>query len=218
MMDWIILDKLHHDWISILIFFNLFLLSYTKWRYDRKFLSFFKSIDPSVYFNNYGNNFFFSKLFGVNILIFSIATISLFLIFILYSLSLTNMILFEFLVLFSFLLSIGLISYFSYTFLGSLLGAKKEILVYNFNNLRLLFRISVFIFIIEFFHYFYFFDSFLFLRITFFCALMFYYFYSIVVIYNFLKSLKRGKFYFILYLCTLKTTPWVFIYWFIKYI
>ena len=128
------------------------------------------------------------------------------------------MILFEFLILFSFLLSIGLISYFSYTFLGSLLGAKKEILVYNFNNLRLLFRISVFIFIIEFFHYFYFFDSFLFLRIIFFCALMFYYFYSIVVIYNFLKSLKGGKFYFILYLCTLKTTPWVFIYWFIKYI
>ena len=217
-MDWIILNKFHQDWISILIFSNLLLLSFTKWRYDRKFVSFFKSIDPSVYFNNYGNNFFFSKLFGISILFFSIANISLFLIFVLNSFSLTKMILFEFLILFSFLLSIGLISYFSSTFLGSLLGVKKEILAYNFNGLRFLFRISVLIFIIEFIHYFYFFDSFLFLKIIFFCFLIFYYLYSFVIIYNFLRNLNRGKFYFILYLCTLKFTPWVFIYWFITYI
>ena len=87
-MDWIFLNKVHQDWISILIASNLILLSLTKWRYDRKFISFFKSVDPSVYFNNYGNNFFFNRFFGANILIFSVVNVSLFLIFILNSLDL----------------------------------------------------------------------------------------------------------------------------------
>ncbi len=217
-MDWITLNKSHHDWISILIFSNLILLSYTKWRYDRKFTSFFKSIDPSVYFNNYGNNFFFNRFFGVSILIFSIVNISILLIFILDYFNLIKMILFEFLILLSFLLSIGFVSYFTCSFFGSVLGVRKQTLAYSFNNLRLLFRISIFILTIITIHHFYFFNTFLFLKISFFCVLVSYYLYSIVIIYNFLKDLNKGKFYFILYLCTLKSAPWVFIYWFIKYI
>ncbi len=217
-MDWIILNKLHHDWISILIFSNLILLSFTKWRYDRKFTSFFKSIDPSVYFNNYGNNFFFNRFFGVSIFIFSVVNVSLFLIFILDYLNLIEKIFFEFLILFSFLFSIGFVSYFTCTLLGGLLGVRRQTLAYNFNKLRFIFRTSLFIFIILTIHHFYFFNTFLFLNTTFICVLMSYYLYSIVIIYNFLKDLNKGKFYFILYLCTLKFTPWVFIYWFIKYI
>jgi len=215
-MDWIILNNFHHDWISILIFSNLILLSYTKWRYDRKFTSFFKSIDPSVYFNNYGNNFFFNRSFGISILIFSLVNISLFLIFILNCFNLIEMILFQFLILFSFLLSIGFVSYFSCSVLGNVLGVKKQTLAYIFNNLRFLFRISIFIFTILTIHHFYFFNTFLFIKITFFCVLMIYYLYSIVIIYNFLRDLNKGRFVFILYLCVLKITPWVFIYWFIK--
>ena len=215
-MDWIILNKLNHEWISILIFSNLILLSFTKWRYDRKFTSFFKSVDPSVYFNNYGNNFFFNRSFGVSILTFSLVNVSLFLIFILDYLNLIKMISFEFLILFSFLLSIGFLSYFTCSFMGSVLGVRRQTLTYSFNNLRFLFRISIFIFLILTIHHFYFFNTFLFLNITFFCVLIFYYLYSIVIIYNFLRDLNKGKFYFILYLCTLKITPWVFIYWFIK--
>lgn len=217
-MDWIILNKLQHDWISILIFSNLILLSFTKWRYDRKFTSFFKSIDPSVYFNNYGNNFFFNRFFGVSIFIFSVVNVSLFLIFILDYLNLIEKIFFEFLILFSFLISIGFVSYFTCSLLGGLLGVRRQTLAYSFNNLRLIFRTSLFIFIILIIHHFYFFNTFLFLNTTFICALMSYYSYSIVIIYNFLEDLNKGKFYFILYLCTLKFTPWVFIYWFIKYI
>ena len=215
-MDWIILNKLHHDWVSILIFSNLILLSYTKWRYDRKFTSFFKSIDPSVYFNNYGNNFFFNRSFGVSILIFSLVNISLFLVFILDYFNLIRMVLFEFLILFSFLLMIGFVSYFICSLLGGALKVRKKTLVYSFNNLRFLFRISIFIFTILIIHHFYFFNTFLFLKITFFCVLMFYYLYSSIISYNFLRDLNKGKFYFILYLCTLKITPWVFIYWFVK--
>jgi len=217
-MDWITLNKSHHDWISILIFSNLILLSYTKWRYDRKFTSFFKSIDPSVYFNNYGNDFFFNRFFGVSILIFSIVNISILLIFILDYFNLINMILFEFLILLSFLLSIGFVSYFTCSFFGGLLGVRRQALAYSFNNLRLLFRISFFILTIITIHHFYFFNTFLFLKISFFCVLVSYYLYSIVIIYSFFKDLDKGKFYFILYLCTLKSAPWVFIYWFIKYI
>ena len=215
-MDWNILNKFHNDWVSILIFSNLILLSYTKWRYDRKFTSFFKSIDPSVYFNNYGNNFFFNRSFGISILIFSLVNISLFLIFILNCFNLIEMILFQFLILFSFLLSIGFVSYFSCSVLGNVLGVKKQTLAYIFNNLRFLFRISIFIFTILTIHHFYFFNTFLFIKITFFCVLMIYYLYSIVIIYNFLRDLNKGRFVFILYLCVLKITPWVFIYWFIK--
>ena len=215
-MDWIILNKLHHDWVSILIFSNLILLSYTKWRYDRKFTSFFKSIDPSIYFNNYGNNFFFNRSFGVSILIFSLVNISLYLIFILDYFNLIKMNLFEFFILFSFLLSIGFVSYFTCSILGGALRVRKQSLGYSLNNLRFLFRISIFIFTILSIHHFYFFNTFLFLKITFFCVLMFYYLYSIIISYNFLKDLDKGKFYFILYLCTFKITPWVFIYWFAK--
>ena len=215
-MDWILLNKVHQDWISILIFCNLMLLSFIKWRYDRKFTSFFKSIDPSVYFNNYGNNFFFNRFFGASILVFSIANISLCLIFILNSLDLIELNIISFLIFFSFLLLIGFLSYLINSILGQILAVKRETLAYIFNNLRFLFRLSIFIFIILVIHYYYFFDTFIFLSTTSLCLFMFYFLYSIVIIYKFLRNLDKGKLYFILYLCTLKITPWVFIYWFIN--
>ena len=215
-MDWILLNKVHQDWISILIFSNLTLLSFIKWRYDRKFTSFFKSIDPSVYFNNYGNNFFFNRFFGASILVFSIANISLCLIFILNSLDLIELNIISFLIFFSFLLLIGFLSYFINSILGQILAVKKETLAYIFNNLRFLFRLSIFIFVILVIHYYYFFDTFIFLSTTSLCLLMFYFLYSILIIYKFLRNLDKGKMYFILYLCTLKITPWVFMYWFIN--
>ena len=125
---------------------------------------------------------------------------------------------FSFSILFSFLLSIGFLSYLINSFLGRILSVKKQTLVYSFINLRFLFRVSIFIYIILIVHHFYFFKKFLFLEITFFSIIIFYYLYSILIIYKFLGNINRGKFYFICYLCTLKITPWVFIYWFIKYI
>ncbi len=217
-MDWIILNKFHIDWVSIIIFLNLILLSYTKWKYDRKFTSFFKSIDPSIYFNNYGNNFFFNRLFGINILVFSLVNISLILIFILNSFGLIKMVFFEFSILFLFLIFIGFLSYILCSFLGVVLGFKREALAYLFNNLRFLFRISIVVYAILIFHHFYFINTFQFLKISFFCVLILYYLFSIIIVYRFLEKLNRGKFYLILYLCTLKVTPWVFFYWFIKYI
>ena len=215
-MDWIFLNKVHQDWISILMFCNLMLLSFTKWRYDRKFTSFFKSIDPSVYFNNYGNNFFFNRFFGASILVFSISNISLCLIFILNSLDLIELNIISFLIFFSFLLLVGFLSYFVNLILGQILAVKRETLAYIFNNLRFLFRLSIFIFIILVIHYYYFFDTFIFLITTSLCVFLFYFLNSFVIIYKFLRNLDKGKLYFILYLCTLKITPWVFIYWFIN--
>ena len=215
-MDWILLNKVHQDWISILLFCNLMLLSFTKWKYDRKFTSFFKSIDPSIYFNNYGNNFFFNRFFGASILVFSIANISLCLIFILNSLDLIELNIISFLIFFSFLLLIGFLSYFVNLILGQILAVKRETLAYIFNNLRFLFRLSIFIFIILVIHYYYFFDTFIFLNTTSLCVFLFYFLYSILIIYKFLGNLDKGKLYFILYLCTLKITPWVFMYLFIN--
>ena len=215
-MDWILLNKIHQDWISILMFSNLMLLSLIKWRYNRKFTSFFKSIDPSVYFNNYGNNFFFNRYFGASILVFSIVNISLCLIFVLNSFNLIELDIILFLIFFSFLLLIGFFGYLINSILGGILAVKRETLVYSFINLRFLFRISIFIFIILVIHYYYFFDTFIFLNTTSFCVFVFYFLYSIIIIYKFLGNLEKGKLYFILYLCTLKFTPWVFIYWVIK--
>ena len=192
------------------------LLSITKWKYDRKLTSFFKSIDPSVYFNNYGNNFFFNRLFGINILIFSLINISLYIIFILNSFGLVKLYLNQFIILFSFLISVGFLSYLTNSLFGGMLSIKRETLAYSFNNFRLLFRVSVSIFIILFIHHFYFFNTFIFIRVTVFCVIFFYYMNSFIIIYKFLRNINRGRFYFILYLCTLKTTPWVFIYWFIN--
>ena len=215
-MDWILLNKIHQDWISILMFSNLMLLSLIKWRYNRKFTSFFKSIDPSVYFNNYGNNFFFNRYFGASILVFSIVNISLCLVFVLNSFNLIELDIISFIIFFSFLLLIGFFSYLINSILGGILAVKRETLVYSFINLRFLFRISIFIFIILVIHYYYFFDTSIFLNTTSFCVFVFYFLYSIIIIYKFLRNLEKGKLYFILYLCTLKITPWVFIYWVIK--
>ena len=215
-MDWILLNKVHQDWISILMFSNLMLLSFIKWRYDRKFTSFFKSIDPSVYFNNYGNNFFFNRFFGASILVFSITNISLYLIFILNYLDLIELNIISFIIFFSFLILVGFLSYLINSILGQILAVKRETLAYIFNNFRFLFRLSIFIFVILVVHYYYFFDTFIFLSTTSLCVFMFYFLYSIVIIYKFLGDLDKGKLYFILYLCTLKITPWVFIYWFIN--
>jgi hypothetical protein len=215
-MDWISLNKVNNDWISIIIFSNLMLLSITKWRYDRKLTSFFKSIDPSVYFNNYGNNFFFNRLFGVNILIFSLINVSLYTVFILNSFGLVKLYLNQFIVLFSFLMSIGFLSYLTNSLFGGMFLIKRETLAYSFNNFRLLFRVSIFIFIILFIHHFYFFNTFIFIRVTVFCIIFFYYVNSFIISYKFLRNINRGRFYFILYLCTFKTIPWVFIYWFIN--
>ncbi len=213
-MEWIHLDKVNQDWISILIFSNLFLLSLTKWKYDRKFTSFFKSIDPSIYFNNYGNNFFFNRLFGVSILFFSILNVALYLVFILNSLGFLKMDLYHFLILFFFLILIGFLSYSINSFVGGLFKIKRETLVYNFSNLRSLFRFSILIFVILSIHHFYFINTFTFLKITFYCLVILYYINSFRIVHIFLGNVNRGKFYFILYLCTLKFTPWVFIYWF----
>ena len=215
-MDWIFINKVHHDWISILIFSNLILLSFTKWKYDKKFTSFFKSIDPSVYFNNYGNNFFFNRLFGGSILIFCMVNISLYFILNFNYLGLSKIDFFQFCKLFFFLVSIGFLGYLINSFLGNLLSVKKEALVFSFNNLRFLFRISTFIFVILFVHQSYFLKNFLFLRVIFFSVIIFYYLYGIVIAIKFLGNINNGKFYFILYLCILKITPWVFIYWFIN--
>ncbi len=215
-MDWILLNKIHQDWISILMFSNLMLLSLIKWRYNRKFTSFFKSIDPSVYFNNYGNNFFFNRYFGASILVFSIVNISLCLVFVLNSFNLIELDIISFIIFFSFLLLIGFFSYLINSILGGILAVKRETLVYSFINLRFLFRISIFIYFILVIHYYYFFDTFIFLNTTSFCVFVFYFLYSIIIIYKFLRNLEKGKLYFILYLCTLKITPWVFIYWVIK--
>ena len=215
-MDWILLNKVHQDWISILMFSNLMLLSFIKWKYDRKFTSFFKSIDPSVYFNNYGNNFFFSRFFGASILVFSITNISLYLIFILNYLDLIELNIISFIIFFSFLILVGFLSYLINSILGQILAVKRETLAYIFNNFRFLFRLSIFIFVILVVHYYYFFDTFIFLSTTSLCVFMFYFLYSIVIIYKFLGDLDKGKLYFILYLCTLKITPWVFMYWFIN--
>ena len=217
-MDWIFINRVHYDWISILIFSNLILLSFTKWKYNRKFTSFFKSIDPSVYFNNYGNNFFFNRLFGGSILIFCMVNISLYFILNFSYLGLSKIDFFQFCKLFCFLVSFGFLSYLMNSFLGNLLSIKKEALVFSFNNLRFLFRISTFIFVILFVHQFYFLKNFLFLQVIFFSVIIFYYIYGIMIILKFLGNIKNGKFYFILYLCILKITPWVFIYWFIKHI
>ena len=215
-MDWILLNKIHQDWISILMFSNLMLLSLIKWRYNRKFTSFFKSIDPSVYFNNYGNNFFFNRYFGASILVFSIVNISLCLIFVLNSFNLIELDIISFLIFFSFLLLVGFFGYLINSILGGILAVKRETLVYSFINLRFLFRISIFIYFILVIHYYYFFDTFILLYTTSFCVFVFYFLYSIIIIYKFLGNLEKGKLYFILYLCTLKFTPWVFIYWVIK--
>ena len=215
-MDWILLNKVHQDWISILMFSNLMLLSFIKWRYDRKFTSFFKSIDPSVYFNNYGNNFFFNRFFGASILVFSIVNISLYLILILNSIDLIELNIMSFLIFFSFLLFIGFLSYLINSILGQIFAVKRETLAYIFNNLRFLFRLSIFIFIILVIHYYYFLDTFIFISTSSICVFMLYFLNSIVIIYKFLENLDKEKLYFILYLCTLKITPWVFMYWFIN--
>ena len=215
-MDWILLNKVHQDWISILMFSNLMLLSFIKWRYDRKFTSFFKSIDPSVYFNNYGNNFFFNRFFGASILVFSIVNISLYLILILNSIDLIELNIMSFLIFFSFLLFIGFLSYLINSILGQIFAVKRETLAYIFNNLRFLFRLSIFIFIILVIHYYYFLDTFIFISTSSICVFMLYFLNSIVIIYKFLENLDKEKLYFILYICTLKITPWVFMYWFIN--
>ena len=123
---------------------------------------------------------------------------------------------FQFCKLFFFLVSIGFLSYLINSFLGNLLSVKKEALVFSFNNFRFLFRISTFIFVILFVHQSYFLKNFLFLRVIFFSVIIFYYLYGIVIAIKFLGNINNGKFYFILYLCILKITPWVFIYWFIN--
>ena len=128
------------------------------------------------------------------------------------------MVFFEFSILFLFLILIGFLSYILCSFLGVVLGVKIETLAYAFDNLRFLFRISIFVYAILIVHHFYFINTFQFLKISFFCVLILYYLFSIIIVYRFLEKLNRGKFYLILYLCTLKVTPWVFIYWFIKYI
>ncbi len=215
-MEWITLNKINQDWISILLFLNFILLSLTKWKYDRRFVSFFKSIDPSVYFNNYGNNLFFNRSFGLYILTFSLVNVSLFVILTLKSYSILNVNKFQFLILLAFLLIITFLGQIVGGFLGSLFGCKKEILIYNFNKLRLIFRISILIFFILILHKFYFFNNLIFLKITFFVTIAAYYTNSLSVIFNFLRTVNRGKVYFILYLCTLKITPWVYIYWLIK--
>ena len=162
--------------------------------------------------------FFFNRLFGGSILIFCMVNISLYFILNFSYLGLSKIDFFQFCKLFCFLVSIGFLSYFLFSFLGVFLGVKRETLAYVFNNLRFLFRISIFVYAILIIHHFYFINTFQFLKISFFCVLILYYLFSIIIVYRFLEKLNRGKFYLILYLCTLKVTPWVFIYWFIKYI
>ena len=212
MNDWTLLATDYDDWMAYVLGLNFLLFVFCKQQFSQQFFSFFRVIDTPLYFNSYGDRSVIQQGFILSSVVFSIINCSLFLGFFMthyteYTLNLST-----FGLLFSGLSIVVVLRQIILLGLGFFIDLNSFINQYQFRQATYLFRLSFLVYVGLVFYHFTFAHSPLFFDLLLYTVLTLYLFYHLIVYRQLFHVLNKGGVYFILYLCTLKLSPWILLF------
>lgn len=211
MEEWILINKEDDSWISLIFLLNFLLFVVAKTRYNPQFKSFFRYFDTPLYFSNYSDNLIVTGGFNSIMGLFTFSNICLFLSFSLKYFADTPLRFEIFLVLFVAIFSIVLLRGLFIQLVGNFTGVISIINQYQFRILTYLKRWAIFIFIGLVFYHYALDDASTYFKSFFALAITVYIIYQIMVVIQLFKYINPNGLYFILYICTFKITPWIFL-------
>lgn len=216
MEEWIPIANENLDWVTLIYVVNFILIVYIKWRYELQFFSFLRLIDTTTYMNNYGEKYEVLNGFILLSMLFSSLTLSMFCVFFLhhYFAITLSFLLFIYLIV-GVLLTVLLRSLFI-LLLSNLLDVKRFFQSFQFRNCTYIFRLSIFLYTGLVFYHYGWNQSFFVFKLLFYGGTLIYLTSQVMVIGQLFSTINRGSLYFILYLCTLKMSPWILLFHGIK--
>ncbi len=179
---------------------------------NKPFFSFFRFIDRSTHFNNYAEKSLLKQGFIFCLAFFSLSNISLLGTSILGYYGIIDYNFSSFVLVFLSTFGIIFLRHLFQLILANLLQLEGFIYQFQFRNSTYIFRLSVLLYIGLVFNQYIplfsnlFFNGFLVLMLTSYLLT------QLLVIKEFFSTINRGGLYFILYLCTLKLSPWILLF------
>lgn len=212
MNEWTLLATDHDDWMAYVFGINFLLFVFCKQQFSHQFFTFFRVIDTPLYFSSYGERSILQQGFVVCSVVFSIINTSLFLGFLLMHFSPRIFDLNTFGLLFGGLSLVVILRQVILLGLGFFIDLNSFINQYQFRQATYLFRLSFLVYVGLVFYHFYFAHSPLFFNLMFYTVVSLYLLYHFMVYRQMFNVLNKGGVYFILYLCTLKLSPWILLF------
>ena len=209
MEEWILIPSGKSDWMTYVMMVNFLLLVFCKWCYQQQFFSFLRVIDTPLYFNNYADKPIYNQGFIITSLLFSLINVSLFICFYLSEKDLAPLTFYLFILIFFGIFGTIILKQIGIIILSYFFELQHFINQYQFRILTYFFRLNIFIFI-GLILYCYTFDlSPVFLQVFVLICSSLYFLYHLLIIKQLFSTINKGGLYFILYLCTLKLSPWI---------
>ncbi|MGB1448564.1 MAG: DUF4271 domain-containing protein [Flavobacteriaceae bacterium] len=209
MEEWTLISSGGTDWLTYVFTFNFLLFVFCKWRYQQQFFSFFRVIDTPLYFNSYGDRPIHQQGFMVLSIVFSLINLSLITGFYLAE---YQSIAFDFRLFISLLLGISgivVLRQIAVMIAGYFFQILPFIQQYQFRITTYFFRLNILIFVgLILYQYTFSFSSIFYASFAL-VTLLLYLLYHLLVIKQLFSTINQGGLYFILYLCTLKLSPWI---------
>ena len=209
MEEWTLIPRSNNNWITFVLGFNFLLFVFTKWRFQQAFFAFFRLIDNSTQINNYSGKGILKQGFILCLTFFSLSNISLLATYIMGHYQLVAIDFSTFRLILSSTLLIVAIRHILQLFLAYILDLEEFLHQFQFRNNTYIFRLSTLLFVgLVLYQYTHqlpdlFFNGFLVL------ILFIYLLTQLLLVRDFFSTINRGGLYFILYLCTLKLSPWI---------
>lgn len=212
MDEWLPIPTQNTDWITLVLGVNFLLFVFIKWRFEVQFFSFLRLIDTAVYFNNYAANTSVLNGFVNSSILFSTITLSIFAVFFLHTFYDYPLEFSVFVTLFLCTLLMLLLRAVVIYLLSHLLKVRSFVDQYQFRSITYVFRLSTLLFLGVIFYHYWFDHSFLFFQGLMYVCVLGYLASQLMIIHQLFSTINEGGLYFILYLCTLKTSPWIILY------
>ena len=209
MEEWVLIPSGNSDWMTYIMMVNFLLFVFCKWCYQSQFFSFLRVIDTPLYFNNYAERPIYSQGFILLSVLFSIINISLFICFYLSKNQYAPLEFNLFAIIFLGICGTIVLRQMILTVLSYFFELQLFINQYQFRTSTYLFRLNIFIFLGLILYYYTFDLSPVFLEYFALISGILYVFYHLIVVRQLFSIINQGGLYFILYLCTLKLSPWI---------
>lgn len=210
MNEWQLLPIENNDWGTFLFGFNFFVFVLLKVRFKSQFFSFMRLVDTNLFFNTYGNHVLWTKGWTYAVVLFVVTTLSMFFSF--WAEIIQDV---QWIAVFPYLwVGIALVVGIRYSlvqFLGWLTQSTAFLNTYQFKCSTYLFRVTVFLFLGLALYFYPLQKSLFFLEILGYSSAVLYILSQAVLLRRYLDYLTHNGLYFILYLCTLKLSPWLLI-------
>jgi len=209
MEEWVLIPSGKSDWMTYVMLVNFLILVFCKWRYQQQFFSFLRVIDTPLYFNNYADKSIYKQGFIITSVTFSLVNLSLFICFYLAESNLSPLTFKVFAMIFLGICGTIILRQIVLVVLSYFFELQHFINQYQFRTSTYLFRLNIFIYIELILYYYTFNQSPFFLQVFILICSSLYFLYHVLIVKQLFSTINDGGLYFILYLCTLKLSPWI---------